>query len=89
MERLTVSEEKRKSSLCRLAWFELLNKGNKTASVSLDDIYLLMKAGARRVVYGLIDKKWRVEVDLYGHIFVYEDTRYFFIADQRRGFLAR
>ena len=48
-------------------------------SVSLDDALLLRKAGANRVFYGRSKGKHRVELDLYGHIFVHEDDYYFYV----------
>lgn len=84
MNRLTVSEEERVSALCRLAWRELLTKQNKRVPVSLEDIRLLMKAGAKRVLYGYTGRKWNVEVELYQHIFTHESDRYFFVPEPIR-----
>lgn len=74
---MTKAEQQRVSMLCRLAWHELLAKNKKILPVSYDDALLLRRAGARRVFYGRKDQKHRVELDLYGHIFVHEDEYYF------------
>ena len=77
---MTKKEDARVSLLCGLAWHELLANRNKKLSVSLDDALLLRKAGAKRVFFGRSKGKHRVELDLYGHIFVHEDDYYFLVS---------
>ena len=76
---MTKKERDRVSALCHLAWHELLANRSRMLSVSLDDALLLRKAGAKREFFGRSKGKQRVELDLYGHIFVHEDEYYFYI----------
>ena len=82
MAQLTAGERRRVSALCHRAWSELLVNRSKKVSVSLEDILLLVKAGARRVIYGKLGNVWHVEVDLYGHIFLYQDEYYFYVPER-------
>lgn len=85
MRRLTENEKKRVSSLCLWAWNKWLIDRSKMVSVPLEDIELLLRAGAVRTSYGKIGPKWRVEVDLYGHAFLFEDEYYFFVPETASG----
>jgi hypothetical protein len=84
MTRLTSIEEKRVVALCLKAWDHFLKEKGRMLSVSLNDIFLLMKAGAIRIMHGRVTDGWRVEVELYQHIFFYEDKHYFFVSGGRK-----